>query len=108
MQNITVVYQDEEGKVLEQLPINFVDVFSAMPGTYEENKGKFPWAFSINPYGDTYFNVLQWPYLVEELSRLKDIVTNKNAKNIIVGIINFLHKKEVKADFHICLVFVGD
>lgn len=106
MQNITVNYKKENDELIEQLPINFVDVVALLNIDYERNKKKYPWLCSIDPYGDTVFNSLQWPYLISEFIEFEKEVKDEKVKNILLNLIAFLKKNENAIHTH--LKFIGD
>lgn len=61
---------------------------------------------TIDPYGDTTFNLLQWSHLVSEFTELAKNLEDEKAKNIVVGLIQFLEKN--KNNSHTYLKFIGD
>jgi hypothetical protein len=66
--SLTVRLEDEGGNLLDEGPSADTDFDRAVaaldPATY-------PWLSTIDTYGDTTFNHLQAPRILEELSRLK-------------------------------------
>jgi hypothetical protein len=110
MQHIGIEYQGETGNLIERLPTNFADVMNAFPfdgpNAWEAFKEKYPWTASIDPYGDTVFNLLQWPYLVSEFTGLREETEDDNVKSILEGLILFLRK--IENANHTYLKFIGD
>jgi len=106
MQIINVDYENEQGEAIERLPINFVDVLSVLYKNEEVNAKKYPWIMTIDPYGDTTFNLLQWAHLISEFTELEKSLENENAKNIVNGLIHFLKKNQNNT--HTYLKFIGD
>ena len=105
MQIITVDYENEKGETIEQLPINFADILSILYKKEMSDK-KYPWIMTIDPYGDTTFNPLQWPHLISEFNQLQAELEDKNAKNILVNLIAFLKKNQEQT--HTYIKFIGD
>ena len=66
---------------------------------------KYPWIMTIDPYGDTTFNPLQWPHLISEFNQLQAELEDKNAKNILVNLIAFLKKNQEQT--HTYIKFIG-
>jgi len=101
MQNIRIIVEDERHKELSQSDINFADVLNTVWET--TNKDKYPWIWSIDPYGLTLFNLNQVPYLKLELKKLsKDL--NEEGQEIVKKLLTFIEKVEQ----HKYLVFIGD
>ena len=104
MQHIGINLQNLKGDVFKTSEINFAEILKAI---YEikDFKVKFPWLVTIDPYGDTLFNQLQIPQIVNELSNLSGSLSeglNKKVNNLI----SFLKDTEISLDQYI--VFVGD
>ncbi|MFA6250510.1 MAG: hypothetical protein WC686_03335 [Candidatus Shapirobacteria bacterium] len=96
---------DEKGKVLEECLVDFGIVLNTL---YEVENCKllFPLLCYIDIYGDTYFNRLQNPDLVDQFSWLKTMMPDKAIKDKIDKIVNFIvfGSKEV----HLYIKFLGD
>jgi hypothetical protein len=109
MQHIGIEFQEETGSLIERLPTNFADVMNALPikteADFEAFKEKYPWTASIDPYGNTIFNLLQRPYLVSEFTRLQHEIEGEQVKAILQGLIVFLRKCDRS---HTYLKFIGD
>lgn len=104
MQNITIQIENERGGLLQRLSINFALIL----GHIIQRDGfsdEFPWLSSIDPYGDTVFNLLQIPHLVSELESFGRVSNGDVQKNIaeFINEINILKDKE-----HLYLRFIGD
>ena len=67
-QHIGIQRIDEHGKLLERSDINFADVVN-MLYKLKDYKENYPLLAYVDPYGDTYLNILQRPDFVEELKR---------------------------------------
>lgn len=107
MQIININYENENGELIEELPINFTDVLSLLfKENFEENKIKYPWITTIDPYGDTVFNKLQWTHLAKEFNELKKEINEEKVKNILDGLVLFMKKNENHP--HTYLKFYGD
>lgn len=106
MQNIGVRVEDEAGTVISSSNINFADILNLFDShqDWEKQKKKYPWLTSINPYGDTVFNLLQIPYLINELDSLKKVYASDKS---IEDCITFLNQ-EILCENHNYLRFIGD
>ena len=60
----------------------------------------------VDPYGDTTFNQLQIPYLIEELEAVVDNATDRKIREHGQAILNLI--REVKNEPHTYVCFVGD
>jgi hypothetical protein len=105
-QNIGIRKIDERGKVLEESDINFVDIKLALfeIRSYTNFQKQYPWISTIDDYGDTYFNILQRPIVIEEFKRAIKEVKEDEIKKIVVRLISFIEG----ADTHQYIVFIGD
>lgn len=73
MQHIGVEITDERNKVLEESDINFANVIGgALYRIQGDWESKYPMLSSVDPYGNTVFNILQRPFVIEELKKLKE------------------------------------
>ena len=102
MQFVNFWLEDERGKIIETSETNFADVLLEL-WEIKDSKQKYPWLFSIDPYGFTIFNTHQAPIVKSELERLELEVPDE-VKNTIQTVINFLNK----VDQHLYLRFIGD
>lgn len=101
MQHIQLQLEDENRKVIETSAINFAGVMTAVY-KIKDFKIQYPWLSTIDPYGDTVFNKLQVPYIINELS----VLANKSENNGL-GIkesVSFIQK----IDTHQFITFYGD
>ncbi len=89
MQHIQLQLEDENRKVIETSVINFADVMTAVYKN-KDFKTQYPWLSTIDPYGDTVFNQLQVPYVVNELNMLANQVENNSLH--IQEIVSFIQK----------------
>lgn len=101
MQNIQLQLEDENRKVIETSAINFADVMTIVYKN-QDFKTHYPWLSTIDPYGDTIFNKLQIPYVINELNAL--VKKTENGSLDINGIISFIQK----IDTHQYITFYGD
>ena|SRR2546426_705610 len=97
MQHIGVEKIDENGKTLERSEINFAD-FMVELYNIEDYKSQFPMMAYVDPYGDTYLNLLQRPVFVEELQRFNF------DKSVIEQVVKFIES----AYIHEYIKFIGD
>ena len=103
MQNIEILLEDEKGKKIKELDLNFVGIISEL-WKIKDFQIQYEWLSTIDPYGNTIFNVYQIPKLIEESQELLKQIKDQNTKNSIKKFLDF--SKEVKQ--HIYLRFVGD
>lgn len=78
-QSILLVWQDERGKEIDSC--NDVNGNFAL-ALWVANKEKTTCLQYIDPYGDTYFNVIQIPILIEELKELISTFRKLKVKTI--------------------------
>ena len=104
MQHIGIQLQNLKGDVFKTSEINFAEILKAV---YEiqDSKVKFPWLITIDPYGDTLFNQLQLPQIINELNNLSTTLSGDLDKKVNT-LISFLKDTEIGSDQFI--VFVGD
>ena len=100
---ITVVLQDERGTRLNvaEDPRNWIA--SILP---EPTDPSFPWAGTIDPYGDTTFNYLQAGRLLGEWRRLGESMADANALALLKLVEGFLVRASTER--HLYVKFVGD
>ena len=104
MQHIGINLQNQKGDVFKTSEINFAEILKAV---YEikDFKVKYPWLTTIDPYGDTLFNQLQIPQVINELNSLSGALSEDLSKKAN-DLISFLKDTEISLDQFI--VFVGD
>ncbi len=97
---VDIELQNEKGETIEKSPINFVEFLYFVD--YSILNKEYPWLATIDPFGNTIFNVLQIPNLVKDLEKL----SNENAEktSTIKEVITFLKK----IDTHLYIKFIGD
>lgn len=103
-QHIGIIKINERGEMLERLEINFADVVNVLE-EIDSYKDKYPWIGTIDPYGDTIFNHIQIPFVIEDLKKLqKDVRELISEEDSIDKSISFLEK------FHAYeyIKFIGD
>ena len=61
---------------------------------------------SIDPYGDTSFNYLQWPYLINEFNQVSNDIHGHITKISLKNLIMFVEK--IPKENHTYLKFIGD
>ena len=88
---------NERGERLTRSEINFAD-FMVELYKMDDYKSKFPLMAYVDPYGDTYLNILQRPDFIEELKRFNFNETTTNE------LIKFIES----ADIHEYIRFIGD
>lgn len=101
MQHIQLELEDEDRKVIETSAINFSDILGALY-EHQDFKIQYPWLSTIDPYGNTVFNRLQIPYIIDELNVLMSKIPNKEMS--IKDTISFIEKIST----HQYITFYGD
>ena len=100
---IDVRIQDERGEVIRELP----DPRSLLLRLLRQLSGKESACVRfIDPYGDTYFNQLQMPVLLEELRAVVDACGDHDAKVHGAAIIALVESANDKV--HAYVRFLGD
>jgi hypothetical protein len=102
-QHIGVIKIDESGETLKDLQLNFAEVNDALTQV-PDYESKYPWLSSIDPYGDTIFNVLQAKHVISELNSLKV----QDNIDINADILNNLITLFEELDTHEYIKFLGD
>lgn len=102
MQNIQINLENENGQSIEKSNINFADIIAVL--WKYGNEKEYPWLWTIDPYGDTVFNIHQIPKITEELSTLSLKVKDKKIVDEIKDTIDFIKKIEQ----HLYIKFIGD
>lgn len=102
MQNIQINLEDERGNIIESSNINFAEIVEVLRnyGTEQE----YPWLWTIDPYGNTIFNVHQVPKATEELNSLSLKIKDNKMSGKTNEVINFMKKIEQ----HLYIKFIGD
>lgn len=104
MQHIGINLQNLNGDVFKTSEANFAEILKSL---YEvqNSKVKYPWLMAIDPYGDTLFNQLQIPQIINELNSLSGTLSEDLNKKVD-DLVSFLKDTEMALDQFI--VFVGD
>lgn len=102
-QHIGLVEIDETGKVVKRSDANFALVNKALT-SLDDWRDRFPWLSKIDEYGDTTFNYLQLPNVLNEIDMLKDEITSEEAKEEIKKTKDFIGSARV----HKYIKFIGD
>jgi len=100
VQHIGLQREDESGRVLERhtddgIPLEMLDL---APPTSTCVR-------CIDPYGDTVFNQLQLPILIEEVRQIREEVSDPGRVAAFGAVIRFL---EASRTAHVYVRFVGD
>jgi hypothetical protein len=108
MQHIGYQLIGHDNKVLEEAELNFAEIVGdglwRVCKDLEEQKIKYPWLSTIDPYDDTVFNFRQIPFVVAELKQLSEEVNSQDFSEKIDQTIKFLEKAEI----HQYVRFIGD
>ena len=94
---------DEKYNIIEKTDINFAPAMKLL-WSIEECEKKFPFLITIDPYGNTFFNVHQTPRLIQELKQLKQEKIPQEILEEINSSIEFIEKVEQ----HTFVKFIGD
>ncbi len=100
-QNIGILLIDESGKTIEGSALNFAGAQQRLVAL-AEYEDKFPLLSGIDEYGDTYFNAVQRPRVVQELEKLKSDFPD--LKDLITKVVSLIEQ----AGVHEYIKFVGD
>src|SRR3989338_1432341 len=87
-QVVEIELQNERGDVVEKSLINFVEFLYFVD--YSILSKEYPWLATIDPFGNTVFNVLQIPNLVKDLEKLS--IKNKEKTSTVEEVITFVKK----------------
>jgi DNA-binding FadR family transcriptional regulator len=100
---IDVHIQDERGGVINELP----DPRSLLSRLLRQLSGKESVCVRfIDPYGDTYFNQLQMPVLIQELRAIVDACADQDAKAHGKAVIALVESASERV--HTYVRFTGD
>lgn len=102
MQFIDIVIEDEKHNLIEKSNINFIDVFLKIE---ESQSGLYPFLESIDSGGDTTFNRLQIPKVIDELEKLS-VQVPQEISHRIKDVVAFMRKTEDNP--HSYIKFIGD
>lgn len=102
-QRIKLIQVNERGDFLEELHSNFETIFNRLITVTNYNQD-FPWLSTIDPYGDTTFNRLQIPILIDELDTLHKVIIMIDFSEQIEQLIKYLQQVSV----HQYIKFIGD
>lgn len=102
-QRIQIIKVGERGDCLEELHSNFETLFNKLLTVTNYNLD-FPWLSTIDPYGDTTFNRLQIPILIDELDKLHKVILMSDFSEQIEQLIKYLQQVSV----HQYIKFIGD
>ncbi len=91
--------EGEGGGLIRKIEINLAEIIKELPN---DSKEKFPWLWSIDPYGLTMFNLYQVPHVINELEELARL--NKSLESEIKDIIEFMKQIEQ----HTYIRLIGD
>lgn len=101
-QHIGIILEDENGKELERSVVNFNLVVTQV---WElENEINLPFLKTIDLYGDTTFNINQFPIVIAELNKLIEFVDDHGLLSDIAETIRFMSKGKQ----HLYIKFIGD
>ncbi len=64
VQNIKIIIQDEQNKIIDRSNLNFADVYDYLWYNMKD-RAKSPLLFGIDAYGDACFNHIQAPQVIK-------------------------------------------
>ncbi len=102
MQHIALQLETEDGELIERSEVNFADIMSALL-RQKNYKTDYPWLSTIDPYGETVFNLYQVPNVLRDMDTLKGSLSVEMVKDIEQAI-NLLNRIE----HHVYIRFTGD
>jgi len=94
-QHIGMILEDEDGKLIKDSKLNFQDVLDKCDVSDNE------WLGTIDEYGNTVFNNIQIPIIINEL---KELPVEEENYTLINKFIKFLEQ----AEDHEYIKFIGD
>jgi hypothetical protein len=103
-QHIGCHIEDFEANLLKSSELNFASI-NLYLWEVDKVKEKFVWLHTIDEYGDSIFNYLQIPYLVEELQNLAKQAAVELQKTIL-DFVNFI--STVNDENRNFVRFIGD
>lgn len=101
-QHIGIIKVNERGETIDTLEVNFAEVVNILEDI-DNSENNYPWITTVDPYGDTIFNRIQIPFVIEDLKTMKNI-QELAQKDDIDKLINFLEG----VDIHQYIKFMGD
>jgi hypothetical protein len=99
---LTIQLEDEEGNVIESI-FDVGDLQRALP---ESNDSSFSCLRFVDDYGDTVFNRLQAPVVLQELSRVRPAIDTIPEGDFFAELLRLVNRCRVEP--HVYLRFVGD
>lgn len=107
MQHIGLELRSESGELIDRLEVNFADamkMFWELKLSDEEIKENYPFLGTIDPYGDTMFNVHQLVLVTNELKKFAQTSQGSPLHDVINKVVEFFRKSEQ----HEYVWFIGD
>jgi len=104
MQNIKLQLVTENGEIRESSDVNFAEIINDVLWKADQWKMKYPWLATIDPYGNTVFNVHQVPLVLKELEQLKNESAAASHTDVIEGAQSFF----AKIAQHLYIKLLGD
>ena len=86
-QHISIERIDENGKLLQRSNIEFAGYINLLHSV-KNYENKYPLLAYIDPYGDTYLNILQRPIFIEELKQFNNDNRRDNIQELLAFIKN--------------------
>ena len=103
--SIHLVTINEQGKEVSEFG-NFAPILNYADSKLNKDdySKEYIWLYTIEPYGDTYFNHLQAAHLKTELRKLQNIDNNAKINHQIDKLITYIDQLETSTN----LKFMGD
>lgn len=102
-QYIAIIRINENDEILARSELNFVDIINAL-WDLDNMEKEYPWLSTVDPYGNTIFNLPQRSLVVEELKKFDKTLNDSNFKKNVKEIINFFEN----TDTHQYVKLLGD
>ncbi len=102
-QHIGIIEINEQNGIERRSNANFAIINTAIT-RIDNSKSKFPWLSTIDEYGDTIFNYLQLPHIVNELKEIDKTINDISVKDEIRELLVFIGNTET----HKYIKFLGD
>lgn len=88
-QHIGLSKIDKSGRTIDNSPINFAEIINIL-WTIPDFKNNFPMLSEVDPYSNTILDKTQTKSLINDLNKLSLNTKNKNLKNTVKEIKEFI------------------
>lgn len=105
MQHILIKLESENGKHIDEVDVNFADILKTVNNTGQYVN--YQWITTVDPYGLTVLNNLQFQKLKDELEHLKKNNPNDSLLNTVIDKVIQINER-LKLQPDILVKFIGD